>query len=143
MKYRQNLGLTPATLVPNVHSEGDHTWIYPLMDAVIDGIRSGDAACVQIGIDFIEEDEGFPFGRTLKSNTARALRRSVLTSADKNRIRARVVEMLARGNIPYEFRDYAKLLKRIGLAEFRTLIETFKDSEISRVNRYAKFLLDN
>ena len=38
------------------------------------------AACRRIGIEFIEEDRKFTFGKILKSNVARALQRSALTS---------------------------------------------------------------
>ena len=40
------------------------------MMKVIEGIEAGDLACVRLGIEFIEEDAKFPFGKTLKSNAA-------------------------------------------------------------------------
>lgn len=67
------------SLAPKEFTEGDVHWIYPVMEEVIQGIEEGDAACVALGIDFVEEDGLFPFGAILKSNTARALRRTKLT----------------------------------------------------------------
>ena len=66
--------------IPREHREGQSRWVYPVMDAVIEGIERGDKASIAIGIDFVEEDARFPFGKTLKSNTARALRQAPLTA---------------------------------------------------------------
>ena len=102
------------------------------MDEVISGIEQGDAACRRIGIEFIEENRKFPFGRILKSNTARALRRSDLTADEKERIRQRLVAMLVEGNVPHEYKQYAKLLKKIGIGDHWNEIE----KGIDRSNRY-------
>src|SRR5712664_2337580 len=79
--YSQQLGILPdENLAPRKHTEGGETWIFPIMDEMIAGIERGDKACIAIGIEFLEEDDQhFPFGRTLKSNTARALRRAKLS----------------------------------------------------------------
>jgi hypothetical protein len=84
------------------------------MEKVIDGIEAGDLACIRLGIEFIEEDSKFPFGKTLKSNTARALRRAPLSEEQKQRIRRRVFGLLRAGHIPHEYREYAKLVRKIG-----------------------------
>ena len=107
----------PRDLTPIVHAEETKRWIYPVMDHVIEGIEQGDLGCAEIGIDFIEEDGSFPFGQILKSNTARALRRIQLTDAQKDRIRKRVITMLLAGYLPREYRQYAKLARKIGLGE--------------------------
>jgi hypothetical protein len=78
-----------------------------------------DLASAEIGIELMEEDGGFAFGRILKSNTARALLRCNLTESQKERIRTRVIAMLRRGFMPGEFRDYARLLRRIGVKAHR------------------------
>jgi hypothetical protein len=64
------------------------------MEAVIEGIERGDTASIALGLDFIEEDAHFPFGKTLKSNTARALRRASLTAEQVLRVRKRVTNLL-------------------------------------------------
>ena len=70
----------PSDLRPHELVSADGHWVYPVMDRVIEGIGRGDIACIEIGVEFIEEDQTFPFGRILKSNTARALRRAELTA---------------------------------------------------------------
>jgi hypothetical protein len=54
------------------HREGKILWIYPIMEEVIQGIEENDAACIALGVDFVEEDDLFAFGKALKSNTARS-----------------------------------------------------------------------
>jgi hypothetical protein len=103
--------------IPREHVEGLEHWVYPVMQAVIEGIDRGDKASIALGLDFIEEDAHFPFGKTLKSNTARALRRVSLTADQVLRVRRRVTNLLIAGQIPHEYREYAKLLRHVGLAE--------------------------
>ena len=118
----------PRDLSPLVHNEANKRWIYPVMDHVIEGIEAGDQACAEIGIEFIEEDQPFTFGRILKSNAARALRRMELTEEQKDRIRKRVVEMLGRRYLPREYRQYAKLVRKIGLGSWACRIEDQSDN---------------
>jgi hypothetical protein len=113
-RYAAETGVVPRDLSPSEHSERGRHWVYPVMEKVIGGIEAADPACVRLGIEFIEEDAPFPFGRVLKSNTARALRRAPLTDAQRHRIRERVFQMLRAGRVPHEFREYAKLVRKIG-----------------------------
>ncbi|HXH39271.1 MAG TPA: hypothetical protein VNN08_11635 [Thermoanaerobaculia bacterium] len=104
-------------LSPDELHRPETTWVYPVMVRVIEGIVAGDVACCEVGIEFIEQDASFPFGRILKSNTARALRRSeVLLPEQQERIRQRVASMLSSEYLPREFRQYAKLARKLGMA---------------------------
>jgi hypothetical protein len=113
-QFAAEAGITARDLSPREHSEQGRHWVYPVMHKVIEGIEAGDPACVRIGIEFIEEDAKFPFGKILKSNTARALRRTMLTDEQQRRIRRRVFALLRAGNVPHEYREYAKLVRKIG-----------------------------
>ena len=130
---------TPRDLSPSVHTEADRRWIYPVMQRVIEGIAAGDSACAEIGIEFIEEDRGFPFGKVLKSNTARALRRVSLTDEQKERIRKRVVSMLNAGFLPHEYRQYAKLARKIGLGTWLHKINKQNPAANSWVDWYHRY----
>ena len=129
----------PRILKAKEHEESDRRWIYPVMHAVIDGIEAGDAACIQIGIEFIETDQRFPFGRILKSQTARALRRAAISPEQQTRIRKRVIGMLTAGNTPREYREYAKLLRKIGLGEDWDRVKDSLDLNKWLVNRYYEY----
>ena len=142
-EYCRQLGVE-AQSVPTAreHREGQNRWVYPVMEAVIEGIERGDRASIAIGIDFIEEDAHSPFGKTLKSNTARALRRASLTPEQVGRIRNRVTNLLLAGHIPHEFREYAKLLRHVGIADSWPRIERARNLDNPYVKRYFEYFRD-
>jgi len=129
----------PSDIRPNELVSVDIHWVYPVMFRVIEGIGRGDIACIEIGVEFIEEDQTFPFGRILKSNTARALRHVELTAAQKERIRKRVMEMLIAGHTPREYRQYAKLARKIGLGEWWTLAQGRLDLAKPYIRHYYDY----
>jgi hypothetical protein len=142
-EYAQRYGVAPLIkLDPHESTENGRRWIYPVMDLVIEGIEQGDLACAEIGIEFIEEGDSFPFGMILKSNTARALRRTALTSEQQERIRKRVVEMLCTGYLPREFRQYAKLARKIGLGDWLSHIEREANLSDRWVQHYYRYFKD-
>ena len=116
--YASQLGIQPMDISPQRIEQGLKVWVYPVMDQVIKGIKAGDVACIRIGVEFIEQDQHFPFGKLLKSDTARALRQQQEVPDDlKERLRVRIVTMLLHDNVPHEYQEYAKLLRKIGFAE--------------------------
>jgi hypothetical protein len=125
--------VNPIDLTPTEVSRGEHRWIYPVMDKVIEGIERGDSACIALGVEFLEEDRKFPFGANLKYRTARALRRTSLPPSLETRLKRRIIAMLAAGNVPREYREYARLLRRIGFDDWWPRIE----EKAPRGNRYA------
>jgi hypothetical protein len=139
-RYADALGASPSPLVPRRHSEGGRTWVFPLMEDVIKLIDAGDNAAIEIGIEFIQEDDHFVFGRILKSNTARALRRASLTPQQKARIRERLVGMMLSGRVPQEWREYKRLLRHIGLGSMWPVLERGVDRENKYVMKYYDYL---
>jgi len=133
----------PRDLTPLIQSTDEGRWIYPVMDRVIEGIEQGDPACAEIGVEFIEESGSFAFGRILKSNTARALRRTTLTHEQKERIRKRVVEMLEASYLPREFRQYAKLVRKIGLGDWLPRVKEQAELAVPSVQRYYAYFLEH
>ena len=140
LEYCREYGLeSSGPPVPREHVEGQKQWVYPVMEAVIEGIEQGDKASIALGLDFIEEDAHFPFGKTLKSNTARALRRASLTAEQVLRIRKRVTNLLISGQIPHEFREYAKLLRHVGLADCWPLMQRDAKLDSPFVKRFVEY----
>ena len=130
---------SPIPPKPREHAEGKERWTYPVMEAVMGGIERGDKASIALGLDFIEEDAHFPFGKRLKSNTARALRRAPLTAEQVLRVRKRVTNLLVAGQIQHEFREYARLLRHVGLAECWPLIERDAKLDSPFVRRFVEY----
>ena len=138
--YAQQLRVSqPLDLAPREYKERQRRWVYPVMDEVIKGIEIGDEACIKIGVEFMEEDERFSFGRTIKSNTVRALRRAVLTSEQVERIRRRVAQMLIAEHVPRAYQEYAKLLRKVGLGEWWPFIEERTNRDNLHVLRYYNY----
>jgi hypothetical protein len=104
----------PLQLKPVELVRGENHWIYPVMDQIIMGIHCGDAACAVIGVEFLEEDRKFAFGANLKARAARALRQTEVPYSLAERLRRRIVAMLVAGNVPREYREYARLHRKIG-----------------------------
>jgi hypothetical protein len=117
-------------------TRGDNRWIYPVMNCVIAGIKRGDAACVELGVELFEEDCPMPFGRILKGNAARALRGAELTKLQKERVRRRAMEMLIAGHVPREFRQYARLVRKVGIGDWWVRTQPQVNLENPHVRRY-------
>jgi hypothetical protein len=133
-RYARSLRIAfPQDLSPDESTQGRKRWVYPVMDKVIEGIEQGDRACIEIGLEFIEEDGKFVFGKTLKSNTARALRRATLDTDQEERVRKRLVAMLLAGQVPHEYHEYAKLMRKVGLGKWWPTIE----KQVNRSNPYV------
>jgi hypothetical protein len=140
LKHARDLGMKSVyELAPIEHTEGGTHWVYPVMDAVIKGIERGDAACIELGVEFVESGHQQPFGRILHSNTARALRRAALRPEQVVRLRVRILGMLVAGQVPYEFKQYAKLLRRIGLGQAWDSVKAQVDPENPYVMKYARY----
>ena len=110
------------------------------MEEIIHLIEAGDRAAVEIGIEFIQEDEFFVFGRILKSNTARALRRAALTPEQQARIRERLVGMMLSGRVPHEWHEYKRLLRHVGLGSLWLVLENGVDRKNKYVMSYYNYL---
>lgn len=130
----QPLHLKPVELV-----RGEEHWIYPVMDQIITGIHSGDEACAVIGVEFLEEDRKFSFGANLKARTARALRQTEVSPALAERLRRRIVSMLLEGNVPREYREYARLLRRVGFEKWWPRLSGQVPKENPYVMRYFSY----
>jgi hypothetical protein len=125
---------------PKTRAEGDVTLIYPVIDRVIEGIEHGDPACIAIGIELVEEDQHFHFGKILKSNAARALRRAQLSDDQVERLRKRIAGMLLVGMVPHEYKEYAKLLRKIGLGSWRSIVDEQIPRDDQRVLKFYDYL---
>lgn len=127
-------------LSPVEENQANVKWIYPVMYKVIEGIEKGDAVCRRIGVEFIEADGKFSFGRNIKYRTARALRRSQLTEGEKDRIRHRLVQMLISGKTTRVFKEHARLLRKIGVGDCWDEIENGIDRSKQHLMRFYHYL---
>ena len=65
--YARQLDVTaPLNLVPPRYKGHEVERIYPVMFEVIEGIEQGDKACIEIGVECIEENQWLFFGRIIE-----------------------------------------------------------------------------
>ena len=114
---------------PNVYTNpGGTTWIYNIMESVVDGIQLGDMACVQLSIEYIQDNIMGPTTGYIRERMARALRNSELTNDQKKQLANIFLNMLHSGQLLKEFREYCRLFKVIGVDPYQNDIEQFRAS---------------
>lgn len=135
-------GERPRQLVPDVASYiAQRGWLSAKMDEVFKGMRNGDRNCAWLAIELIEEDGGFAFGKLIKARAARELKCFKLNEQQKQRIRARVVTMLERQFMPHEFKQYVRLLRRVGPGPYKADLERLTLSPHRWVRFFAHIAL--
>lgn len=140
-EYCSQLNEPGFELAPRIPEDSQVKRTWSVMEQVIEGIERGDAACKLIGIDLIETDERLIFGNVMKSNAARALRNLTLTEDEISRLRKRIVSLLISGRFTSEFKQYSRLLKKIGLGEYQQEIEMKMDRSNPYVVKYYQYLI--
>jgi len=145
-RYRQicrDLRLPDARRIsPRIVDSGPTRWVFPVIDDVLEGVRHGDRACVELAVRYLVDDPRAPFSRSAKPRLARLLRNSDLSEGQKERLRARIVALF---ELPYpgrEFRWYLNLLRRIGIGDHETKLRRYLESPSafhSSMARYALF----
>jgi len=140
LEHARRFGLRELRELKSIEStQGDARWSYPLMNDVIAGIEAGDLACIELGVEFVQSGHQQAFGRILHSNAARALRRAKLSSDQIENLRRRILAMLVAGQVPHEFKQYAKLLRKIGLGSDWGQARSRVDESNPYVMRYVRY----
>lgn len=140
LKYSQrSADRPPRELKCREHTEGNVRWVYPIIESVVDGIKAADPGCIDLGVEFIESGHKQAFGRILHARVARALRQAPLNTEHVARLRARILSMLIAGQVPHEYHEYAKLLRRIGLGEAWASTRQRVDEGNPYVMRYVNY----
>lgn len=138
---------TPAKdfeLKPRIHTDSNRgiTWIYHIMNSVGDGILLGDQACVELAIQFIQDDVMDSHTGYIRERLARALKNIALSDIQKKKITQTFMNQLKTGNMYKEFGEYIKLFKVIGIEDYREEINQLRFSEKDYIQRAARRLLD-
>jgi hypothetical protein len=79
-------------------------------------IRQRDRSAVILGYRLLMEDPHLPFGKILKSNLARALKRHIelLTEQEKLGLAGKTAALLSLPFCPREVEDYCRLVRKMG-----------------------------
>lgn len=83
---------------------------------VAQAIKGGDRSAVVLGYSLLMEDPHLPFGKSLKSNLARALKRHIelLTEEEQLGLASKTAVLLSLQFCPREVEDYCRLIRKMG-----------------------------
>ena len=135
-------GVRGFELVPRTYTNsGGMTWVYNIMESVVDGVRLGDQACIEISVEYIEDQVMGSCTGYIRERMARTLRHAQLSSSQRDRLARVFLFQLASGCLYKEFKEYIRLFKVIGVDEYRASIERFSTSPKAYIRRAAGRLL--
>jgi hypothetical protein len=108
-------------------------------DNIVAAIKNGDADSIDIACLLIVKDPNLPFGKLIKSNMARAMRRHVdkMSASQRSAIVRKTAELLRMEFCPREAEDYCKLVRKFGVEAIKTI------GQIHPSNEKAKQLVIN
>ncbi|UBV45077.1 hypothetical protein LAJ19_18310 (plasmid) [Deinococcus taeanensis] len=93
--------------------------------ALSDGVRTGDRACVELAVRFLEADLDASYSGYARSRIARALRRAALTPDQTARLRALFWTLLETGRMRTDFRDSLRLWTVLATPEDHTRLQRY------------------
>ena len=130
-------------LIPDTYTtpNGACTWIYNIMSSVVDGIQVGDKACIQLAIDYIEDNIMCSTTGYIRERMARSLRQVELTEYQKDSLAKTFLNQLDKQHLTKEFKEYIRLFKTIGIEPYVKDIEIFTQSNKEYIRRAARKLL--
>lgn len=101
-------------------------------------VKRGHPEAVSFACKIIIMDPRLPFGKIIKSNFARALKRhvSLITDIEKNGIVNKAIALLNMEFCPRELEDYCKLLKRFDNETLSTVVGV-----VNPINEKSKRLI--
>lgn len=109
-----------------IHHEA--LWVSSVFENLRDSVALGNEEAIEIACIFIEYDPTWlPFGKLIKSNLARALKKVVPKIVTMNRRKIIIVtlKLLQEKYTPRELEDYAKLVKKFPSSEYIDLVDAF------------------
>ncbi|MBT2787351.1 MULTISPECIES: hypothetical protein [unclassified Halomonas] len=117
------------------------TWVYNIMDSVVDGVRLGDKACVQLAIDYIRDNEMYSKTGYIRARMARALKSADLSDSQKKELALIFLHQLETGVLYQEYREYCRLFRKIGVEPYRREIKRYGKARRQYIKRAANRLL--
>lgn len=118
------LGSRLHDYLPADGHENRAVWVGQVFCILTTAVASGDAQAIALACDFIEKDPMLPFGKLVKSNLSRALKKRVgqVLGSERGQVMAATAKLLNLAYAPRELEDYCKLVKKFPRAERLTAI---------------------
>jgi hypothetical protein len=122
-------------------STQDHPgiWLSQTFTGLAEAIEVGDAVAVSLACDLIHADPMLPFGKLIKSDLARALRKraSKLLPGERALIVATTLKLLKQDFAPRELEDYCKLLRKFPAQEYQPMLPAITPKNAKSVKLHA------
>ncbi|PYE48109.1 hypothetical protein [Deinococcus yavapaiensis] len=139
LRLHEELGGTfPIATTPR---RTDVPRIDPLWYNLADGIRAGDAACVELGVRFIEAQFVVSYSGYARARLARALRHAFLTPTQKRRLSNHFYNLLIGQERFDEFTEYIRVWRAIADDAERTRVRTFVEQNLPESSAFRTRLL--
>ena len=115
-------------------------WAGEVFDVLKSAVASGAPQAISLACELIEKDPKLPFGKLVKSNLARALRKhnNKLTEPERRQVLGVTGRLLNQEYAPRELEDYCKLVKKFPQLEIADLLQTItpKNPKSERLRAY-------
>ena len=115
-------------------------WLSQTFTGLAKAIDSGDAVAMSLACELIHADPMLPFGKLIKSDLARALRKraSKLLPAERALIVAATLKLLKQDFAPRELEDYCKLLRKFPAQEYQPMLPgiILKNAKSAKLHAY-------
>jgi len=115
-----------AAYIPVLEAKHPAIWVGDVFDGLRAAVAVGNAPAISLACDFIEKDIRLPFGKLIKSNLARALRKQHgrLTETERRQVLGVTGWLLNLPYAPRELEDYCKLVKKFPADEIARILQT-------------------
>ena len=137
------LGPRLRTYFPASTQDHPGIWLSQTFTALAKAIEGDDAVVMSLACDLIHADPMLPFGKLIKSDLARALRKraSKLLPGERTLIVATTLKLLKQDFAPRELEDYCKLLRKLPPQEYQPMLPgiTPKNAKSVRLHAYLTY----
>lgn len=113
------LGVNLSRYYPEKEVEHPGIALSQLADNLRESVTKADALAIEDACKIISHDPHLPFGKLIKSNLSRALKKSAeyISSQDREKIVKVTAALLSLKFCPRETEDYCKLVRKLGVKE--------------------------
>jgi hypothetical protein len=114
------------------HDALDHpsVWVSQCFTALARAVAGGDARAISLACDLISQDPKLPFGKLIKSDLARALKKQChrLVVSERHQLLGATQKLLSLPYAPRELEDYGKLVRKFPRAEIESMLAAVEAS---------------
>lgn len=124
------LGPGVREYVPQDALDHPGIWVSQCFTALASAAARGDARAISLACDLIGQDPKLPFGKLVKSNLARALKKQIqrLLASERIQVLGATQKLLNLTYAPRELEDYGKLVRRFPRQEVLGMLSAVEAS---------------